>query len=225
MSKINSRIALVITDQETNAQIKSLGVGLLELRADLFKKLDPAYVAAQVRRRRLLKIPLLLTVRNQKKEGARKIFSDRLKWRIIEEGLPHVDMIDIEFSSPLLKQVVIKAHQMAKKVMISSHYLDTMPTDLGSILKKSLSAKADIVKIAAFAKSWDDVMDMIAFTHQHRKHPLITISLGPLGAVSRLILPAAGSLYTYTFLRKPTALGQLDVRKLQSHLKCYHIPA
>src|SRR5437763_828559 len=104
MSTINSCIALVITDRETNAQIKNMGgVGLLELRADLLKKTDPAYIAGQIQHRRTLKIPLLLTLRNQKKEGAQRIFSDRLKWQVIAAALPLVDMIDIELSSPLLK--------------------------------------------------------------------------------------------------------------------------
>ena len=222
MSTIDSRIVLVITDQETNAQIKNLGVGLLELRADLFKRRDPAYVKAQVNNRRLLKIPLLLTLRNQKKEGARKIFSDDLKWRIIEEVLPRVDMIDIELSSPLLKQVVAAARKLKKKIIVSSHYLQGMPHDLESVLKKSLSARADIVKIAALAQSWDDVMRMMAFTHRNRRHALVTMSLGPRGAVSRLVLPAAGSMYTYTFLNKPTAWGQVDVKTLKSHLKVYY---
>jgi len=60
------------------------------------------------------------------------------------------------------------------------------------------------------------------FTYRHRKHPLITMSIGPIGAVSRLVLPAAGSLYTYTFLHKPTASGQVDVKTLKSHLKVYY---
>jgi 3-dehydroquinate dehydratase type I len=108
------------------------------------------------------------------------------------------------------------------KVIVSSHYLEGMPKDLESIFKKSLSAKADIVKIAAKAESFDDVMTMLAFTHRHRKQSLITMSLGPLGAISRLILPAAGSKYTYTFLNKPTASGQVDVVTLKSHLKVYY---
>ena len=107
MSKIDSQIALVITDQETNAQIRNLGVGLLELRADLFKKSEPSYIVDQIKHRKLLKTPLLLTLRNQKKEGAVKIFSDALKMQIITAALPLVDMIDIELSSPLLKQVVL----------------------------------------------------------------------------------------------------------------------
>ena len=223
MSNINSHIALVITDQETNSQIKNLGVGLLELRADLFKKLDPAYIIDQIKLRKKLKIPLLLTLRNQKKEGARKVFSDAIKRRIIEAVLPRIDMIDIELSSPLLKQVVVRACKLNKKVIVSSHYLQGMPRDLESILKKSLSVKADIVKIAARANSFDDVMTMLNFTHRHRKHPLITMSLGPLGVLSRLVFLAAGSRYTYTFLNKPIAFGgQVDVAALKSHLKIYY---
>src|SRR5208282_6265867 len=108
---MSPRIALVITDQETNAQIKNLGVGLLELRADLFKKSNPAYIMDQIKQRKLLKIPLLLTLRNQKKEGALKTFSDELKMQIITDALPLVDMIDIELSSPLLKQVIARARK------------------------------------------------------------------------------------------------------------------
>jgi 3-dehydroquinate dehydratase I len=205
---INSRIALVITDKEKNIQIKKLGVGLLELRADLFKKLDPTYVVDQIKHRKLLKIPLLLTVRNQKKEGAVRVFSDDKKWEIITAALPLVDMVDIELSSPLLKKTLTVARKLGKMVIVSSHYLQGMPRELGTILKKSLSTRADIVKIAARANSFDDVMT--------------TMSLGPLGAISRVILPAAGSRYTYTFLNKPTASGQVDVTTLKSHLKVYY---
>ena len=230
MFNIDSKIALVITDQETNAQIKSLGVGLLEIRVDLFKKLDPAYILAQIQKRKLLRIPLLLTVRNQKNEGAVKEFADDKKWQIINAVLPLVDMMDIELSSPLLNKVIKICHSrkllsgISKpvKVIVSSHYLQDTPKHLENIFKKSLSTRADIVKIAAKANSFDDVMTIINFTHRHRKHSLITMSLGPIGAMSRLILPAAGSLYTYTFLNKPTASGQVDVATLKSHLKVYY---
>src|SRR5438874_663567 len=158
MLKIDSCIALVITDQETNAQIKNLGVGLLELRADLFKKIDPAYVVAQIKQRKLLKIPLLLTLRNDKKEGGVKVFSNELKMQIMARALPLVDMIDIELGSPLLKQVVAAARKLGKKVIVSSHHLQGTPKNLESIFKKSLSARADIVKIAAKANSFDDLM-------------------------------------------------------------------
>jgi len=218
----NSCIALVITDQETNAQIKNLGVGLLELRADLFKKLEPTYIVAQIKHRKLLKTPILLTVRNQKDEGAVKLFSDDTKWAIIKAALPLVDLVDIELSSPLLKKVINLARQLGKEIIVSSHFLQHTPKNLESIFKKSLSVRANIVKIAAKANSFEDVWTMLNFTHRHHKHSLITMSLGPLGALSRIVFPAAGSKYTYTFLHKPTASGQVDVATLKSHLKVYY---
>ncbi len=216
------KIALVITDKESNAQLKPFKADLLELRVDLFKQITPAYVVGQIRARRALKTPLLLTIRNQKKEGAPREFADSLKWQIIESALPVIDLIDIELSSPLLKQTVALARSLKKRVIVSSHNFDHTPAHLDNIFKKAQSARADIVKIAAKANSFDDVLDMIAFTRRHRRHQLITMSLGAIGAISRVVLPAAGSLYTYTFLNKPTAPGQVDVKTLAAHLKFYY---
>ncbi len=216
------KIALVITDKETNAQIKSVGADLLELRVDLFRKLDINYIQEQIKHRRLLKIPLLLTVRNQKKEGALKDWPNDAKRKILEIALPLVDMIDIELSSSLLKETLLKARHLNKRIVVSMHDLTHTPLHLENIFKKALSTRADIIKIAAKANSFDDVFRMIEFTRHHHKHPMITMSLGSIGKLSRLILPAMGSLYTYTFLHKPTALGQIDVKTLQSHLKFYY---
>jgi 3-dehydroquinate dehydratase-1 len=194
----------------------------LELRADLFKSQDPAYIIAQIKKRKSLKIPLLLTFRNQKKEGAAKIFSDRKKWQIITTCLPLVDMVDIELSSPLLNKVVAEARHRWVKVIVSSHYLKNTPLDLEAVYSRSLSAGADIVKIAVKANSFDDLKVLLDFTYRHRKENLITMCLGPKGAISRLLFPAAGSRYTYTFLNKPTASGQVDIETLKSHMKVYY---
>ncbi len=219
---MNPQIVLSITDRETNAQIKPLKVDVLELRVDLFRKLDANYVVKQIENRRKLRIPLLLTVRNQKKEGAAKDWSDAKKRDILEAALPFVDMVDIELSSRLLKDVLTKARRLKKIIIVSMHDFGHTPSHLENIFKKALSTRGDIVKIAAKANSYEDMFRMIAFTQTHRKHPLITLCLGSLGSISRLILPAAGSLFAYTFLHKPTAPGQIDVRTLQSHLKFYY---
>ena len=215
-------IALVITDQETNAQIKPLGVGLLELRVDLFRNKDVDYVRRQFENRRKLRIPLLLTLRNQKKEGAVKEMTDARKWEILQAAMPLTDYVDIELSCALCAKTIVLARKLHKKVILSHHDFQGMPAHPQTILKKALSRGADLVKIAAKANSLGDVLDMIVFTHINRKHPLITIALGPIGSVSRLILPGAGSRFTYTFLNKPTAPGQIDVKTLKAHLKRYY---
>ena len=216
------KIILAITDKETNAQIKAAKVDVVELRVDLFRKLAPVYVRDQVLHRRKLKLPLLLTIRNQKKEGAAKDWSIEQKTKIFEAVLPFVDMVDIELSSPILKAIITSARKLNKVIIVSMHNFDHTPAHLENIFKKALSTRADIIKISAKANSLDDVFHMIEFTRRHRRHPLITLCMGPIGMISRLILPAMGSLYTYSFLSKPTAPGQIDVKTLNSHLKFYY---
>ncbi len=216
------KIVLVITDQETNAQLAKLGVGLLEIRIDLFKSRAPDDIARQIAHRRKLGIPLLLTVRNQKKEGALKEFSDAAKWKILEQFISAVDWVDVELSSPLFAKVAALARKAGTKIVVSAHDFRQTPHRLDSVLKKALSTRADMVKIAAWARSSDDVLRMIEFTRRNRKRPLVTMSLGPWGGVSRLLLSLSGSRWVYTFLGTPKAPGQVDIHTLQSHLKLYY---
>lgn len=219
---IRPKIILAVTDAERNGRIKQAGADVLELRVDLFRSLEIPYVRDQIKKRRALKIPLLLTVRNQKAEGALRNWDDHKKKDIMLAVMDMVDMVDIELSSALLKDVLTHARRLKKRVIVSKHDFEHTPAHLESIFKKALSTRADIIKLAMKANSFDDVFRMIEFTRQHRKHPLITMSIGPMGTVSRLVLPAAGSLYAYTFLNKPTAPGQIDAKTLRAHLKFYY---
>lgn len=218
------KIILVITNKETNAQIKRFGVDMLELRADLLPKISPDILVKEIKNRRALRIPILLTVRNQKEEGGLKVFSDQNKWALLEAGLPLVDMVDIELSSPLLKTTVALAHRLKKKVIVSSHDFKVMPTmdALENTLRKSKAAGGDFIKIAATASTETDTWRMIDFTRKHHDQSLITIAMGATGKVSRLLLPLAGSQFTYTFIGAPKAPGQIDIKTLLEHIKFYY---
>lgn len=207
-------VVLVITDRETNAQLKKLGVGFLELRVDLFKKSGVEHARRQFQARRKLGIPLILTVRSQKKEGAAKTMPEARKWELLQALIPLADWVDIELSSPLRAKTIALARSRRKKIIVSAHDFNRTPAHLGQILKKALSSRADMVKIAAKANSPQDFTRMAEFTHQHQRHALATMCMGQWGALSRLLLPAVGSRWVYTFLDKPTAPGQIDVKTL-----------
>ncbi len=219
----NPKIILVLSGKETNQQIKRYGVDMLELRADLLPKLNVETLMKEISKRKPLKLPLLLTVRNQKEEGAAKVFVDQDKWALFEAALPHVDLVDIELTSPLLKQVVSLAHRLKKRVIVSSHYFNTTPSleHLEGIFRQSKAAGADVTKIAAYAKDRDDLWAMMRFTQGHRDESIITIAMGQQGKISRLILPLLGSQFTYSFIGSPQAPGQVDVRTLKEHLIFY----
>lgn len=217
-------VALVIGDQEKNSNIKSLDFDALECRVDLFKSHDLAYVLSQIKERRRLKKSLLLTVRNKKEDGGLKTFDDQAKWAIIEGALSYVDKIDIELNSPLLKQTIALAHRLRKKVIVSTHDFKSMPSKelLEDYLRKSKAAGADFIKIAAFALTHEDMWRLIDFTRRNRDMNVITMAMGPCGKLSRLILPSAGSVLTYTFYGSAKAPGQIDVKTLNAHLKFYY---
>lgn len=218
------RIVLVITDIETNPQIKRFKVDVLELRVDLLEKRSVDALIKEIKHRRILKIPILLTIRNQREEGASNVFSDQEKWALLEAGLPLVNLVDIELSSPLLKQTVALAHRLKKEVIVSSHNFKAMPDidQLERTFRQSRAAGADFIKIAAQAKSSDDVWRLIDFTRKHKDENIITMSMGSLGKLSRLITPFAGSQYIYTFIGTPKAPGQIDIKTLAEHLKFYY---
>ncbi len=215
-------IVIAVTDVEKNRDIAAAKPDMVELRVDLFKKAGVEHAVGQFMERRKLRTPLLLTVRNQKKEGAGKDFSDDRKWEMLQALMPFCDWVDIELSSPLCRQTVALARSLKKKVVVSAHDFKATPAHPQTLLKRALSVRADVFKLAAMANSTADLVHMIDFTHHNRKHAVVTMCLGPLGALSRVTLPAAGSRWVYTFLNKPTAPGQVDIKTLRAALEFYY---
>ena len=217
-------IALVVSDRESNASIQSCRPDLLEIRVDQFRKLTLQYLQDNLKKRHQTRLPLILTIRNQVKEGGQRKISDKLKQDLFEAGIDFVQAIDIELSSPLLKPVVKLAKKKKKTIIISVHNFQITPTRpiLEKILKTAKRQGADIVKIAAHAKSQDDFIRLLEFTIRHRKDKVITLSMGKLGSISRLLFPVVGSILTYSFIGKPFAPGQIPIKTLQEHFRFYY---
>lgn len=217
-------IAVTITDQENNETLMSSHIDVLEVRIDQFENLKSDYIKNNILERKNTKIPLILTIRNDKSEGGKSKISDKVKLSIFEGITPIVDAIDIELSSLVISKVIKIAKKHKKTVIVSSHNLKETPKEniLESILKRAIARGANIVKIAAWANSSDDVNQLMQFTLKHKKDNVITMSLGNIGSISRLTFPSVGSLLTYSHLAKPFAPGQLPLDILQQHLRLYY---
>ena len=228
MQKINPnsppRIAVVITDKVANAWIRKRHVDLLEERVDLYRRLDLGHIENIIRQRRKLGIPMILTVRNQKAEGGSRKITDKQKLAIFERIISLGDAVDVELSSPLLPELTHLAREKNKTCIISFHNFRLTPDDssLERILHDAQKQKADIVKIAVKANTLGDVGRLIAFTVQNKAERIVTMSIGELGKVSRLVLPAVGSLWTYSFVGQPSAPGQVPLKILQEHFSFYY---
>jgi 3-dehydroquinate dehydratase-1 len=217
------KIAIAIGDREDNKLIKSLFVDILEIRIDQFKKVEALYVQNVIKTRRKIGVPLILTVRS-KEEGGQKDISDKLKLSIFKECTPLVDAVDIELKSPILSEVIKNARKNKKMVIVSWHNFKITPNDkvLKDILNKAKRSGAHLVKIAAKANNKEDLNRLMRFTIENKSKNIITISLGEIGSISRLVFPSLGSLITYAYNNKPSGLGQIQLDDLRDHLRVYY---
>lgn len=167
--------------------------------------------------------PVLATIRSVAEGGSVHI-GDEERYRIFEEAVPFADCMDVELSSPKLLPEVSRLCKREGKLLIASfHDFERTPPDneLRKLLKAGQNAAADIVKIAARALSREDLSRMVAFTIANRDKGLITISMGEIGLISRIVNPMLGSLITYAFIGSASAPGQLPVYEVAGFLNTF----
>ena len=85
---------------------------------------------------------------------------------------------------------------------------------------------ADLPKIAVMPNTSEDVVTLLAATEEmstkHANRPIITMSMGGLGLVSRLAGETFGSALTFGAAKAASAPGQISVDKLATILEVMH---
>jgi len=107
--------------------------------------------------------------------------------------------------------------------MVSEHDFTRTPQEdeLQLMVEKAIDQGAQIVKIATMANSVADVRRLLNFTEKCET-PIVTIAMGPIGKISRVIAPLYGSLFSYGFIKGEVAPGQLPVTRLIEEFKLYY---
>jgi len=201
------------------------GADLLEIRADGLK-VEPREMPSEVKR--LLNnvanqstLPILLTVRTESEGGVFQGSEERRK-DVLLEGLELVQGVDIELRmQPHLRDEVIEgARSRNLDIVLSHHEFHSTPgiETLLSILEEMESIGADVGKVAARANSRKDVLAMLNLLQEAEERvsiPVIAISMGERGRVSRVTAPLMGSAVTYGCVGRETAPGQIEVKKLR----------
>ena len=88
-------------------------------------------------------------------------------------------------------------------------------------------AGADLPKLAVMPQSRTDVLELLAATAEmadrHPETPIITMSMGALGAVSRLAGEAFGSAMTFANPGQASAPGQVSLEVVNEVLDALHL--
>lgn len=137
-----------------------------------------------------------------------------------------VDFIDVEyFYTEDADDEIYQLQEMGTKVITSHHDFHETPSAdvLFMLLEQMRHSNADIVKMAMMPQSTEDVLRLLAETnHFHKRYPdkpLITMSMGKLGTVSRVCGELFGSCVTFGAGKNASAPGQVPKAKLEEILE------
>lgn len=214
------------------AALCSVPADMAEWRVDMFGASDEpdedAILKALEGLRRELSVPLLATFRTADEGGMRALDEERyasLCDALCRSGL--VDLLDVEafFRSGCARDIIARAHACGVPVVASNHDFHATPPReeiVRRLLFMQNELDADILKIAVMPQSRADVLTLLAATQEASSladRPVITMSMGPLGVISRVCGQSFGSAATFGAARSASAPGQMDVTALDAVLR------
>lgn len=230
------KICVSITEQTEEAILKRAAllneqpVDLVEWRADAFLELkhEAALKGVLAKLRHVLpEKNLIFTIRTMV-EGGLVAIEDPVYLNLIHEVIVSklVDLVDVEvrIGHESIQELLATAKACNVYVIGSQHNFEKTETleKLIEVLEQIENSGVDIVKAAYMPHSKIDVLNLMLATQTRQnaagKAPLITMSMGPLGALSRITGGFTGSAVTFGAVGEASAPGQIDVETLKKAL-------
>ncbi len=220
---------------ENLAATRAVLPDIIEWRIDYLADCSPSAVVSLLEEVRTQSgdIPLLVTFRTEQ-EGGQKAISDLDYTRLLAEITPtgKADLLDMEFSILCRSQQLAEVRKLAQErhlpVIYSYHNFQQTPPQeqLLQKLEQMRLHNCDIAKIAVMPESPVDVLTLLSATQTmktlHPELPLVTMSMGQLGAVSRLCGETFGSAVTFGSAAASSAPGQIPASQLRQVLSLLH---
>lgn len=208
------KVVASVTSLDEAKEAISLGADIIEVRVDLVRE-EPQPLVERIFK---LNKPLIITVRPTWEGGAYR-GSDKDRAKLYKALVPMADYIDVELRAPNVDELVALTGGTDALSIISYHDFEKMPSkkEMMDIVVKC-QEKGDIAKLAVTPANLRDVLRLFEVTLKSNR-PLCTIAMGELGAHSRIVAPVYGSQFTYGYVRKPVAPGQMRVDRILEGLK------
>ena len=127
-----------------------------------------------------------------------------------------------------MKRLIRNLHSRGVAVIASSHDFERTGTreELLEKLDRLDQSGADILKLAVMPENSEDVevlMEAVSeMSRNHTQKPLIAMSMGDLGQISRIRGEAFGSSVTFGTAGPGSAPGQLPVAELREKMEAFH---
>lgn len=213
--------------QKKAPELAGLHPDLIEWRFDGYQTTKGSgewLVHLHLLRKILGDIPLLFTCRNSR-EGGLQPLSDDERLEFISKAIlsGDIDLVDTELDNDkdFLSAILERTRASGIPLILSHHNFQETPGEK-FIYEKILAAAAagaDIPKIAVMPKNYGDVLTLLSATNRVRNGafdgPLITISMGEEGGITRLAGGLFGSDITFAMGIGASAPGQIPLAELR----------
>ena len=201
---------------------------LIEWRADYFeqiKQIDAVVDMAGSIKRIVGDVPVIFTIRSQAEGGQVNGLSvaEAVELNIAVCQGTGVEYVDCELSvqPDAIRQLRGVADEAGTKLIMSYHNFAQTP-ELEFLLAKVSEAalqRADVAKLAVMPKKAEDILTLLQATLEAKQRfglPLITMSMGGLGALTRMFGGVFGSSVTFAVGKSSSAPGQVPIEDLRS---------
>jgi len=214
------QVCAVITEETVKAARAAMkrtpGIAdLIELRLDYLRDFDfsnPNSLRVLLEEKPL---PVIITCRAISEGGAQHV-NEQIRVRLLVEGAKRfADYCDIEAAS---YADAVSLSPDLSRLIVSYHNFDETPDDLNAVYDRVTSLPAAIHKIVTKARTITNSLAIFKLLQRARDDakPLIAMSMGQAGIITRVLGPCHGSFLTYGSMRrgKESAAGQMTCEEL-----------
>lgn len=208
-----------ITESSVDAAIRvsnTAKTDLIELRLDYLD--EPAAGPEYIQK---IRKPVIVTCMPEW-EGGRFKDSEKERINILKEACKYAKYVSIELKTKknLRDSLINEAKEKEVKVIVSHHDYNKTPSnkEIKRTISREKKAGADIAKISYMAREYSDALRVLkALTENRTGIPLIAISMGEKGRITRFMGPLLGSYLTFASVGKgrESAPGQMTVEELK----------
>lgn len=214
--------------------LANLPVDIAELRIDWFEQVEQFSKVEELLHEvtNIIKDKVIMfTFRSKREGGECQMPFDRYEELLLFAAkYGKVDIIDVEAfwnieSSKRVQSLIEQLHNCNVVVIASNHDFEKTPEEDEIIrrLHKMKELGADIAKIAAMPEGDRDVITLLAATERMKQEkfdiPVVTISMGDTGKISRITGAQFGSAITFASAQEASAPGQIPFKEMQQLLQ------
>jgi 3-dehydroquinate dehydratase I len=210
------------------AAARSAGADIVEWRVDYFENMSKVADTGRALRDALAGLPILFTRRSVAEGGQRVPISEKQVVEMYGEvcAAGFADLVDYEMSNPAqdIKAVREASRRNGVGLVCSFHDFERTPPlpALAAQFRRAQELGGDVAKVSVMARAPEDALTLLAATQQASQAlvlPLIGVSMGAHGVLSRMIGFAFGSALTFGVAAGRSAPGQMPIGELRAAIE------